>query len=48
MQRVEGLDDGDLMSVAQSLAEPEDLRESQDEAPIIRLINALLSEAVRR
>lgn len=47
MQFVEGLDDGDLMSVAQSLAEPEDLLESQDEAPIIRLINALLSEAVK-
>ncbi|MGB7388186.1 MAG: type II secretion system ATPase GspE [Pseudomonas neustonica] len=48
MQFVEGLgDDADLMSVAQSLAEPEDLLESQDEAPIIRLINALLSEAVK-
>lgn len=48
MQFVEGLgDDADLMSVAQSLTEPEDLLESQDEAPIIRLINALLSEAVK-
>ena len=48
MQFVEGLsDDADLLSVAQSLAEPEDLLESQDEAPIIRLINALLSEAVK-
>src|SRR5690606_29556097 len=48
MQFVEGLgEDADLMSVAQSLAEPEDLLESQDEAPIIRLINALLSEAVK-
>ncbi|GAA6131783.1 type II secretion system ATPase GspE [Halopseudomonas sabulinigri] len=48
MQFVEGLgDDADLVSVAQSLAEPEDLLESQDEAPIIRLINALLSEAVK-
>src|SRR5690606_37060849 len=37
----------DLMSVDKSLAEPEDLLESQDEAPIIRLINALLSEAVK-
>ena len=47
MQFVEGLgEDADLMSVAQSL-EPEDLLESQDEAPIIRLINALLSEAVK-
>lgn len=48
MQFVEGLgDDADLMSVAQSLSEPEDLLESQDEAPIIRLINALLAEAVK-
>ncbi|HBT58247.1 MAG TPA: type II secretion system protein GspE, partial [Pseudomonas sp.] len=48
MQFVEGLgEDADLLSVAQSLAEPEDLLESQDEAPIIRLINALLSEAVK-
>jgi general secretion pathway protein E len=48
MQFVEGLsEDADLMSVAQSLSEPEDLLESQDEAPIIRLINALLSEAVK-
>ncbi|MFU8836731.1 MAG: type II secretion system ATPase GspE [Thiohalomonadaceae bacterium] len=37
----------DLNSVALSLAEPEDLMESQDDAPIIRLINALLTEAVR-
>src|SRR5690606_41737225 len=38
MQFVEGLgEDADLMSVAQSLAEPEDLLESKDEAPIIRL-----------
>lgn len=48
MQFVEGLgEDADLLSVAQALAEPEDLLESQDEAPIIRLINALLSEAVK-
>ncbi len=37
----------DLNDVAQQLAEPEDLMESQDDAPIIRLINALLTEAVR-
>jgi len=39
--------DLDLNDVAQQLAEPEDLMESQDDAPIIRLINALLTEAVR-
>ncbi|MCW8829131.1 MAG: type II secretion system ATPase GspE [Gammaproteobacteria bacterium] len=37
----------DLNDVAQQIAEPEDLMESQDDAPIIRLINALLTEAVR-
>jgi len=37
----------DLDAVASSLAEPEDLMESEDDAPIIRLINALLTEAVR-
>src|SRR3569833_658054 len=30
-----------------ALAEPEDLLESEDDAPIIRLINALLTEAVK-
>ncbi len=37
----------DLFSVAQELAEPEDLLESSDDAPIIRLINALLTEAIK-
>lgn len=37
----------DLFSVAQQLAEPEDLLESQDDAPIIRLINALLTQAIK-
>ncbi len=39
-------EDLDLAHVAQQL-EPEDLLESEDDAPIIRLINALLTEAVR-
>jgi len=48
MQMMEGLgDDLDLFEVAQQLAEPEDLLESNDDAPIIRLINALLSEAIK-
>ncbi|HET7923229.1 MAG TPA: type II secretion system ATPase GspE [Gammaproteobacteria bacterium] len=48
MQMMEGLDeDADLFSVAQALPEPEDLLESEDDAPIIRLINALLTEAVK-
>ena len=40
-------DDMDLMHVAEHLPEPEDLLESEDDAPIIRLINALLTEAVK-
>jgi general secretion pathway protein E len=37
----------DLSQIAQQLPEPEDLLESEDDAPIIRLINALLTEAVK-
>ncbi len=40
-------EDADLFSVARQLAEPEDLMEAEDDAPIIRLINALLTEAVK-
>jgi len=48
MQVAEGIDgDTDLSRVAQQLAEPEDLLESEDDAPIIRLINALLTEAIK-
>ncbi len=49
-QRIENIDLGDnvdLLSVAQQLAEPEDLLESVDDAPIIRLINAILAEAIK-
>ncbi len=37
----------DLRDVADSMPEPEDLLESEDDAPIIRLINALLTQAVK-
>ena len=37
----------DLDSVAASLPEPEDLLESEDDAPIIRLINAILTQAIK-
>jgi len=48
MQMMEDLgDDLDLFTVAQALPETEDLLESEDDAPIIRLINALLTEAVK-
>ncbi|MEX0900153.1 MAG: type II secretion system ATPase GspE [Gammaproteobacteria bacterium] len=40
-------EDLDLARVAEELGEPEDLLESEDDAPIIRLINALLTEAVK-
>jgi general secretion pathway protein E len=40
-------DDADLQDIAGSLPEPEDLLESEDDAPIIRLINALLTQAVK-
>lgn len=39
--------DLDLNSISQQLSEPEDLLESQDDAPIIRLINGLLTEAIK-
>ena len=49
MTIMEGLDDKtDLLEVAQQLPEPSDLLESDDEAPIIRLINAVLTEAVKK
>ncbi len=37
----------DLKTLVDELPEPEDLLESEDDAPIIRLINALLTEAVK-
>ena len=40
-------DELDLSSIAQAMPEPEDLLETQDDAPIIRLINALLTEAIK-
>ena len=48
MQMVDGLGDQmDLTQVAQELQEPSDLLESDDDAPIIRFINAVLTEAVK-
>jgi general secretion pathway protein E len=45
---VDGLDDDiDLSQVAQELQEPSDLLESDDDAPIIRFINAVLTEAIK-
>jgi len=48
MERMGDLgDDLDLAHIAQELPEAEDLLESEDDAPIIRLINALLTEAIK-
>ncbi len=47
MAMMEGVgDELDLDELAETL-EPEDLMESDDDAPIIRLINALLSESIK-
>ncbi len=47
-QMVDDMQDNvDLSYMAQHLPKPEDLLESADEAPIIRLINALLTEAIK-
>ncbi len=40
-------EDMDLSRIAESLPETEDLLESEDDAPIIRLINAILTEAIK-
>lgn len=48
MEMVEGLgDEMDLASLADSVPETEDLLEQEGDAPIIRLINALLTEAIK-
>ena len=47
-QMVDGLDeDFNLTQVAQELQGPSDLLESDDDAPIIRFINAVLTEAIK-
>ena len=47
-QMVEDMgDELDLVSLANAVPETEDLLEQEDDAPIIRLINALLAEAIR-
>jgi general secretion pathway protein E len=48
MRMVGGMeDDTDLAHLAQDLPEPSDLLESDDQAPIIKLINAILTQAVK-
>lgn len=40
-------DEMDLHDLADALPEPDDLLEAEDDAPIIRLINALLTQAIK-
>jgi len=48
LEIVDGLDDNpDLSDLASSLPQVADLLESEDDAPIVRLLNALFSQAVR-
>lgn len=48
MQMAEDLGESmDLFELMQELPKPEDLLEKQDDAPIIRLLNAMLSEAIK-
>lgn len=48
MQMAEDLgEEHDLFRLLSELPKPEDLLEKQDDAPIIRLLNALLSEAIK-
>ncbi|MEM9616570.1 MAG: type II secretion system ATPase GspE [Pseudomonadota bacterium] len=42
-----GDDDGDLASLAEGLPKTADLLDSENDAPVIRLINALIAEAVK-
>ena len=47
-QIAEGLEeDQDLTHLAAGLPEPSDLLESEDDAPVIRLINAILTQAIK-
>ena len=48
MQMIEGLgEELDLASLAESVPETEDLLEQEENAPMIRLINSLLTEAAK-
>lgn len=42
-----GADSDDFFSLAEELPQDEDLLESEDDAPIIKLINAMLGEAIK-
>ena len=44
---MEDLEDEDLDTFAQDFEEAVDLLDSEDEAPIIRLVNSLISQAIK-
>ena len=46
-QLVEDLDADDLFTLAEELPSTDDLLETEDDAPIIKLINAMLGEAIK-
>ncbi len=45
---VEGLDEEDLDFIGTELEEPKDLLDTEDEAPIIRLVNSILYQSVKQ
>jgi len=47
-QAISDLDGGSLTVLAEELAEPEDLLDASDEAPMIRLVNSILFQAVQQ
>ncbi|MDG6777317.1 type II secretion system ATPase GspE [Thiomicrorhabdus sp. zzn3] len=47
MAAIDEFENEDLASVAAEIGEPEDLLESADDAPVIKLLNAILAEAIR-
>ncbi len=47
MTAMDELESEDLATVVAELGEPEDLLESADDAPVIKLLNAILAEAIR-
>lgn len=46
-QVMDGLEETDLDSISHELEEPKDLLDADDEAPIIRLVNSLLFQAIK-
>ena len=47
IENMDDLDVGDLASFADEVSEAEDLLDSSDDAPIIKLLNAIMAEAIR-